>query len=883
MTQTTIRRKEASGNLPEAIRTSGDPHPPEKAPGGEALSLFAHNRRLLTIAHQEELIGREQFTRIRETLETEIRSGTQRPVEILFKALQPDNAPRFEKVLGRKVYQYNAIIIKLAHQLAKNVVVQRARLEEGDDTDTSKLLADLGARFSEMTRRIGADFESGRQGNIDTVLLETGIIEGAHLEFLHGGVKHLEIKSLDRKFGQIAVENRIATPKVVNSALSEQTELFKSKRKNHIIGDILIRNREITTAQRDEILLIQNRVPEEDWEQALQSVARSALQEKEESARFGAIAIKRKLLTQQQVQEALRIQDEENRAFKNKEAAAGEKNRKKAKPRWIGKILTDDFGLRLSDKDRILKEQMKQRIAILNLKWGVNISRAQQELIDALDRYFGIEFDGARTGAHIRVLGQIPETVTRDDIILWLSGKKVTFGRIDQSIGLLLAGKVGKGVRIPIARARRPVPAKTAPQLFFDNTENPGDSASRLDHLVRKNKILATVSRTEGKPGMDVSGNPLRAPLSDSHSIRTGHNVRRSGNNYIATCDGLPEFSETGTLSVSGKIVIDGDIDREGSPAEFRCDFEIRGNLTGGVPLACRSLICKNLEGDAETSDACTVIGRATNALVRAGGVVTLGSVLGSRILCEKNIIIQASPPGESENRIENAELHSERACRIAKSSLAATVVRATGEILLDAVSVAGDCILVAGVSAQAIRLEEAIAAATQATSEKEQEIQAMREESAALYGKQGEKDLTRLNEKLAYLEAYTPVNLDLLKAIRMVKKEIRKREKVFETESAKKGDRFIEISRTIERCREEISGLKREIDENHLKIQALFEQDAGDYGIKLKGAIARGTVIRMRHTKKLFNKDLTVNRTVNFKEVRNLATGEWEIKMYHW
>ncbi len=215
------------------------------------------------------------------------------------------------KTVIKELFKYNQIIAKLAQQFIKNTLGHKLNIEQESQDSIRLELEHLEAKFSNLVASITEDFVNGFQRDIDEVLLETGLIETQHLLFLHNGAKHLEIKALDRKFGEIAVNNQFTTKTAVNQALTEQTDLYLKTNKNYMIGDILVRQKKITPETRDEILLLQNRIQEEDWEETLRRVGQSEIEEQEKNALFGAMVIKENLIKEEKVIEALKIQSHE--------------------------------------------------------------------------------------------------------------------------------------------------------------------------------------------------------------------------------------------------------------------------------------------------------------------------------------------------------------------------------------------------------------------------------------------------------------------------------------------------------------------------------------------------------------------------------------------
>lgn len=309
-------------------------------PTDALLSQYQYNKRKLKISLEESIISRAQFAEIKELLGKEFNKGRQPELEEVFQSDISLSAQVFHPVLNKELFKYNQIIIKLAQQFSKNITIQQLKLQNKDNQLIRKSVAAQQQGFSNMLKMLTNEYLEGRQSNIDDTLLKSGFIKTEQLEFLHNSARHLKVKTQDRKFGEIAVKNQFTTQEIVNKALDDQTALYRKTSKNHIIGDILVEQQQITPEVRDEILIIQNRVLEEDWEETLKAAGESYIEEREKNALFGALIIKEKLLDERKVVEALKIQARE---------MADQK-----KPRWIGDILVENFGLPEKDRSRSL-------------------------------------------------------------------------------------------------------------------------------------------------------------------------------------------------------------------------------------------------------------------------------------------------------------------------------------------------------------------------------------------------------------------------------------------------------------------------------------------------------------------------------------------------
>ncbi|MBF0204684.1 MAG: hypothetical protein HQK67_10315, partial [Desulfamplus sp.] len=624
------------------------------------LFLYQYNLRKLKIALEKNCISKKQFNLISTELETQLDKGVQSSFEDIFDSF-PSLLPLQEilPILNKELFKYNQIIIKLAQQFAKNTINQQLKLQKEDSVSIEQANKRLNNTFLEILKNLTNDYIASNQRNIDDILLESGFIQKSQLEFLHDSATHLEIKTKDRKFGEIAVKNEFTTQEIVNSALVEQTERYRKTSKNYIIGDILVERNHITPEIRDEILIIQNRVLEEDWEDTLKKVGESSIKEKEKNALFGAMILKERLLDEKQVVEALKIQARELEEYRKKKKdeeshpdniTIESEDTQNLKPRWIGDILVENFGLSERDRQRIVKKQMAFNIERINLKLGMNLSNAHIELFNEMEQYFNLSYSKDNIEAYIEVLKPIPGTMTKDNMIIWLYHKKIRYGRINNAITSLVTGKVGPGKKILLAKGDEPKLAQIKYKFHFDTQQaekyvqtNNYENISKL--VVSKGAKLITFEKDKGKSGLNVNHCFVAPPMITSIPIIKGKNVIRNENEFIASCDGIPHFSNKKVLSVSFRIHLNGDIFPENlsmnSSTGFDCDFDIQGSIQSGVVMECRKLKVSNIMGKIRTTDEVTVLHETLNGEVVSKGNIYLASVENSTVTGGKSIIIQ--------------------------------------------------------------------------------------------------------------------------------------------------------------------------------------------------------------------------------------------------
>lgn len=174
-------------------------------------------------------------------------------------------------------------------------------------------------------------------------LFKERVLPKDKIELLFAVKHHLDVLMQDRMFGKLGVANEFVSQEKVDKALDLQVKIFRQKKKSIKIGDILENIRGITPAHKTAILLTQDRIRDELLQEALNAVANTEMEKLEVNRRFGAIAVKKKLITPRQLNKALKIQEKELK--------------EKGIKRYLGEILKELFKISDTDVLNILKTQ----------------------------------------------------------------------------------------------------------------------------------------------------------------------------------------------------------------------------------------------------------------------------------------------------------------------------------------------------------------------------------------------------------------------------------------------------------------------------------------------------------------------------------------------
>ncbi|MGD9733488.1 MAG: hypothetical protein AB7U45_15025 [Desulfamplus sp.] len=880
-------------------------------------ALYRYNRRKLKIVLEKKSISKDDYNNIKNILDEKLNNGEQTPIEELLASFLPSSFEEIKNVINKEIFKYHQIIIKLAQQFAKNTITQQFKLQNSDPISIDQANKQVQDVFSKVLKQITNDYLASNQRNIDDMLLESGFIQESHLDFLHSSAEHLEIKAQDRKFGEIAVSNDFTTQEIVKKALDEQTEIYKKTSKNHIIGDILVEQQHITPETRNEILIIQNRVLEEDWEETLKEVGQSSIEEKEKNAMFGALIIKEHLLDEQKVVEALKIQSKEFEAYRKQTEAeenfdSSQKSRSQkdgsasnVKPRWIGDILVQDFGLSERDRKRIVKKQMEYKIERINLKFGLNLSNSHIELFNEMEQYFELSYSNDKVEAYIKVLKPVPKTMTKDNIIIWLYHKKISYGRIATAIDSLISNKVKPGKTILLAKGDEPVAAQMKYKFHFDvesTADYPYASTVHLGHesykrdaqaaknflssIVRKGTKLITLEKVKGKSGLNVNHCFVAASMVTPLTVIKGENITRNDNSFAASCDGLPHFSKNRVLSLFSLINIDFDLTPENMPdssqLEIDCDFNIKGTVEKGVGLSCRKLKAEYIKGKVDASDDVTVANETINGDIISKGNIYLKSVENSMVTAQKSITVKLNSKDatSSFNKIYSSIITSNDILRISDAKIVSSIVRARNKIILKKVTVGEQCKFIVGDNVHVIGYKQRIEKVSNDIRELDIKIKTIQNESRQIFTKIEKKDIAEIDQEIKLLSKNqrTKDDLDRIAELRLIK---RQKEKEYEASVDKYGSIFMQNSQQIKQYQEEKNLLEKEKKELGTLIIDIYKKEQEIPEIDIRHTmLPAGTMIQFRYNKQVLKSDC---EGFVFREEYNHQSNKYELKQHRW
>lgn len=842
-----------------------------------AKKVFEANLRFLDLFLVKNLISEKQLELCKTGLTKWVEKGEQQYLDGL-PELTDLIAPQ---VVYKECFKYNQIILRLARQFLRNTLTQQIQ----DQPDASvkneirKQLNRLDPLFSGFLDNVTQKYLAPALCSVDLLMLEENIIDASQLKFLHGSAIHLEIKSMDKKFGDLAIRNRFATKQGVKSALSEQTRRYLETGQNHIIGDILVERREMTPQIRDEILLLQNRFSEDEWESSLRQAVGSFIEQKEKSAVFGALVIREKFMDEAGVINALKQQSLEQVAYERrlKETPDGQAPEEGKEPRWIGDILVEDFGLSEAHRKRVVNLQMGQRIEIINLKFGVALEGAQRELIEALDQLFRVLYTENRLQAVLRVEREIPDTLTTTNITLWLYHKKITHGIISGAIRKLAESRVQPGEKIVVAQGTAPVPDKSFATQLFSEAHGPSCPA-----IVRNGDIIVRLERQAGESGMNVNHCFIAPPVIPA-PLAVGPNVVRTKNEFLAGCDGMVVISDRGTVSISSRIDIPGNLDETCPAIDHDCDVHVREQVCSGVSVTCLGLAAREFNGTLLAREDVDIGAWAKGADITGHGMVNLAGVSGSRVVGMKNILIKKSKVRKLKDvlLVEDSTLVCRGFVIVTGLSVISSAVSAGEKIIFRNSRVDKNCRIMAGDTPEVFYLKQELEKKQAEFRAALDNMQSLQNEMQSIYSGMHETDFANLDREIDELKSKQPktkFDMDLLRDLKKTRRQMEKdKADLYDTH----GSTLLILSKKIPMAKKVAEAIEKETQLLGSRIQKRYDDNEANPEIDARKAVlARGVTLEFPHVSLTLDADST---GFIFREAFNPAEKRFEIKQYSW
>ncbi len=574
----------------------------------------------------------------------------------------------------------------------------------------------------EMLPGIQAKSKKNPKAPLAQFLLGKEILSKEKIQLLFSIKKHIEILKADRQFGEMGVANQFVRPDRVKKALDLQVDIFRKTKKSIKIGDILLQSRNISPADNTALLLTQDRIPDELLSEALYAIAKTEAEEMEINRRFGAIAIKKELITAGQLNKALKYQKKEFTGKKQKSC--------------LGDVLKELYQLSDADITSILKIQKTLETERMNLEEKLieyNAQKKAERQRMELDPFFEYHVTENKLEAFVRKTKKPAKKIELSDFIGWLSLNGIKFGRADSKDIQAFLDRDDFQENFKIAQGIPPHPFKDETvdfkfdTRFFDN-DGSGENGSKLLE-VEANDVLAIVTtpHEEGKLGTDVFSHPVQLTGTPVKPLTCGEGVKREGDQFIALISGHPGLDKNRNLCVTPRAEaapredavpptastprevpgprtkaapqtvpdaqkepeyqaeaalqaenglstkeIDGDITSDTNDEYISCNLKVNGNIAPGILVTCHDLF---VEGE--------ILGN-----VSVSGNIEAKGNIGSMPVSskEKDSAVQVTSKGQIHvyGNIVNAKIFTGKGLNAPKGDLVSSVIASCDDVVVN-------------------------------------------------------------------------------------------------------------------------------------------------------------------------------------------------------
>lgn len=403
---------------------------------------------------------------------------------------------------------------------------------------------------------------------------------------------YLQTEFLDRQFGELAIANGMATRLNVKDALEYQEAYFK---KHHIIikiGENLVMDKIISPSGRISILLTQNRIEACDLMDALNEMGDTTNEKDMVNKRFGVLAVKQELVTVAQVNEALKIRNEERE--------------QKGKTRFISQILKETAGLSDDAIAQVLIAQKQIEKRRLDLEQALYTAKSEMKICKNMVKLFEYTILNNGLEASVKKINETRDPVSFYEFLIWLKKAGIKFGIVNDAVLEEFILKEKKGSKIIVARGYPPTPGTSDEVKFYFEDESlekmpplekEAEKKTDTPRLFEKDSLLARIiPEDRGKPGKDVFGNPIRLKKQDQCALNAGTGVIQKGLEFFALIRGCPVVRNGLSLVMepeAGKArvyTINTDIVNDTLGTYESASVELYGTILPAAVLRCHSL-----------------------------------------------------------------------------------------------------------------------------------------------------------------------------------------------------------------------------------------------------------------------------------------------------
>jgi uncharacterized protein (DUF342 family) len=423
--------------------------------------------------------------------------------------------------------------------------------------------------------------------------------------------------------GKLAVKHKYVSNEQIQKALSIQKQEEQLGHKSSL-GEVLVAQKMISQAQLDFLFSIQKIVETRRLEQE-----------------FGAIAVRKGFTTRHEINKALA---EQKRIFKETKTI-----------KLIGDIMVESKVLTENQRDEVLKRQNRLNKILSAEQKKPDVSDSE-EPIEGDDK-FDLNVSEDKLHAFICIKKEGADPITVDNIKNFLQMKGIEYGIVDDTeIEEYLKIKDNKKEVFKIAQGKPPKPGKDANLKYYFETDPLKVGAIKeggaidfkdrgdIPNVKEGDLLVEKIPVVEGRPGKDVTGNPI--PPQKPNDIKPKHGkgtkISEDRLKIIAKVDGIPELSVMGKVNVSPQLKISGDIGLKTGHVDFDGKIDVSETIQNGFRVKGNSLTAKEiLKAEIEMSGDIVVYGGIMGATIKTGGNIRAMYIHESRIESHGDVVVE--------------------------------------------------------------------------------------------------------------------------------------------------------------------------------------------------------------------------------------------------
>jgi len=505
-----------------------------------------------------------------------------------------------------------------------------------------------------------------------------------------------EIVKLDKRFGRIAIKNKLLTLDQVKDALRKQDYIYKTSNYVMLIGDILVDSGLLGERYRDAILKRQNRVSngkkrhksfgdiaiEKGFITPEQLEFALSLQSKEYKQTrnvlfLGDILLNQKIITENQRDEIVRIRDEYRQStistvqeINIQKKTTFETPQEQTPQEQIPEIDSSDE----TDGDNQEKEPVESVNQNLQKSLEESPPKIEEDQNDDdddddddeggelqsdlnLDENLKILISEDKLEAFLQVHAMLPVRTKLIDLKHYINENGIQHGLVKNKVlKEWLSNKKKRRRPLKIAEGTPPVPPKNAQIVFHFETspkqagtlkkdgsidfKNRGETIS-----VKKGTLLAEkIPPEEGKPGLDVTGKIIDIERPKDVNVKTGKGTSRSPDNLFvfAAVNGMPELDNNGKINVHQVLVINGDVGMHTGHVFFDGVVLVKGEISPGFQVKAERLEANGImNAEVHTTGDVMVKGGIVGATITSMGTINARFLKAAKIKTKNDLVVQ--------------------------------------------------------------------------------------------------------------------------------------------------------------------------------------------------------------------------------------------------